>query len=87
MTLRTLQHDDVGHAFITMLNGPQHRVATSCGHCKAKAIRQCDWKLRDGVTCGMPLCEEHCHAPTLERDLCPGHARRWAAEPQQIGLI
>jgi len=87
MSLRAFQPDDHRHAVVYMHDGHLHRVATSCGCCKEPATRKCDWKLRPGVTCSMPLCDEHAHAPTLDQDLCPGHSTQWSDEPEQIGLI
>lgn len=87
MACRTVQLDDHRHAIVCLRDGRQHRVATSCELCPKQATRLCDWKLRPGVTCSMPLCDEHSHAPTLEKDLCPRHAQIWADRPQQIGLI
>ncbi len=87
MTCRTVQLDDQHHAIVCMRNGHQHRIATSCGYCATRATRLCDWKLPSGGTCDQPLCDKHSHAPTLEKDLCRQHAKRWAARPQQIGLL
>ena len=87
MTCRTVQLDDEQHAIICMRSGSKRRVATSCVHCVKPATRLCDWKLPGGGTCSQPLCDEHSHAPALEKDLCPRHAERWAAHPKQLGLL
>ena len=87
MTCRTVQLDDHRHAIICMHDGHRHRIATSCGHCATRATRLCDWKMPRGRTCSQPLCDEHAHAPALDKDLCPRHAQVWADRPQQTGLL
>lgn len=51
-----------------------------CG-CNRPARLLCDWKVpsRRSGTCDRPLCARCTHAPAPGKDLCPEHARAWAA--------
>lgn len=54
----------------------------ACSVCRDPAGRLCDWKLPDGSTCDKPLCDACTTRPAPEKDLCPEHAKAWAADPR-----
>lgn len=56
--------------------------ARSCQYCVNQHTRLCDWRLRPGVTCDAPLCNEHTAKPEADpdKDLCPRHAAAWEAQ-------
>lgn len=56
-----------------------------CVNCGAATDRVCDWKLtgpKAGKTCDRPVCAKCSTRPAADKDLCPAHARAWAAHPK-----
>lgn len=49
--------------------------------CGRPGSRLCDWKVKGkfSATCDEPLCDRCTHVPAPDKDLCPTHARQWAA--------
>lgn len=37
----------------------------------------CDWKVMPGVTCDLPLCEDHAKEVGPDKHLCPAHQIEW----------
>lgn len=68
-----------GHAIVCS-GGRRKRCA-----CGRRADLLCDWKVegkRSG-TCDAPLCSRCTTSPAPEKDLCPEHAKAFAAWQQQ----
>ena len=49
--------------------------------CGVIATRACDWKGGKKRRCSFPLCDECTVSPAKDKDLCPKHAKAWAAHP------
>lgn len=51
-----------------------------CQHegCGKPGRKLCDWKVGEGKTCDMQLCDAHATQPARGKDLCPVHSRMWA---------
>lgn len=68
----------------TLPGGQRAIVCTSrgsrprCVACGRPAGQLCDWKVGDG-TCDKPICASCSVRPAPEKDLCPEHAKAWAA--------
>jgi hypothetical protein len=52
-----------------------------CVKCGQEAARLCDWKVGLGRTCDRPICDACTSSPAPDKDLCPTHAKTWAAHP------
>ena len=51
-----------------------------CG-CGNRTTKLCDWKVpsKKSGTCDKPLCGRCTTSPAPDKDLCPKHAKDWAA--------
>lgn len=77
LTLRAGAHS------VTAIVCGRHRIARCCA-CGAPAPRLCDWKLGDGRTCDKAICVACSASPAPDKDLCPDHAKLWAAHPKNV---
>jgi hypothetical protein len=68
---------------VGVICGPKVRDNLVCKFCGAMAVRICDFPMRFAGgkrrTCDAPICEAHQTKIGPESDLCPDHAREWAA--------
>jgi hypothetical protein len=69
-----------GHSMSAIVCG-RHRIARCC-ECGSPAGRLCDWKVGEHKTCDKPICDACSASPAPEKDLCPDHAKVWAAHPK-----
>ena len=44
-----------------------------CRICGMPSTKLCDYPLKNGKTCDMPLCARHAHAVGPDMDYCPAH--------------
>ena len=47
--------------------------AKRCRQCGKAADRECDFPVRDGKTCDLPICRRCSSRPSMDVDICPNH--------------
>ncbi|MDD5207021.1 MAG: hypothetical protein PHS17_16470, partial [Desulfobacterales bacterium] len=69
MPCKPLKFGDGVYGFVCS-RGDQRQKCKICG---MPATKLCDFVLKNGKTCDMPLCARHAHSVGPEKDYCPAH--------------